>query len=111
MFIIYYILLKLFIHGSKVIHPYAYFIILFSTKADVWELHPPPGLPQGNVGTCRSAVLCAIRSCKLTFGSIRKSRKWTDMVKSGAFLVKYGQMMSNAKSSQAKQLPTSNTNG
>lgn len=25
-------------------------------------------LCQGNVGTCRSAVLCAIRSCKLTFG-------------------------------------------
>ena len=40
--------------------------------ADVWELHPPPGLPQGNVGTCRSAVLCAIRSCKLPASVIKR---------------------------------------
>ena len=82
---------------SEVIHPYASFTILFSTKADVWELHPPPGLPQGNVGTCRSAVLCAIRSCKLTFGGIRKLRKWTEKVKYGTILVKYGQMLESHK--------------
>lgn len=40
--------------------------------ADAWELHPPPALPQGNVGTCRSAVLCAIRSCRLPASVIKR---------------------------------------
>eukprot|EP00913_Durusdinium_trenchii_P032673 g30582.t1 len=40
--------------------------------ADRWELHPPPGLPQGNVGTARSAVLAAIRACKLPASVIKR---------------------------------------
>ena len=39
---------------------------------DSFELHPPPGLPQGNVGTSRSAVLSAIRACKLPASVIKR---------------------------------------
>ncbi|CAJ1409216.1 unnamed protein product [Effrenium voratum] len=41
-------------------------------KADTWELDPPAALPQGNVGTCRAAVLGAIRSCRLPASVIKR---------------------------------------
>ncbi|CAE7755741.1 Gpatch3 [Symbiodinium sp. CCMP2456] len=43
-----------------------------SKQTDVWELHPPPALPKGNVGTSRSAILSEIRSCRLPASVVKR---------------------------------------
>eukprot|EP00439_Symbiodinium_sp_Y106_P053484 s1591_g7.t1 len=43
-----------------------------SKQTDVWELHPPPALPKGNVGTSRSAILSQIRSCRLPAAVVKR---------------------------------------